>query len=96
MIERQRFERWLRSKKPAEVVGCTDNAESCPVASFMQGLGYEGVFVSCMEVHWKDDAITHRDNLPTWAKTFVRRVDQTGEDNVTAEAAIAIMENIDQ
>ena len=89
VLSRKAFEKWLREKKPGELVGARCDPHCCPIASFMGDGGYADsrVYVAAGQ----DFQPT-----PPWAIYFIIGVDGSGlqPSRITAKRALEILRSI--
>jgi hypothetical protein len=89
-LDRRKFERWLRAKKPEEIVGHNRECCSCPIALFYCETS-GGSEISIFTDEWCDYIIDRgyiRTRAPAWAENFMFAVD--GDVNVKISAARAL------
>lgn len=92
-LTRNNFETWLKSKRPRQWVGESDNAFRCPLAMFLMedGAPHPAVFYP---EYWRNLAGGKRRALPRWADLFIHHVDKSRVRYITASRALKILEKI--
>lgn len=94
-IDRRKFERWLKAKRPDQIVGQNRDCHCCPIATFYAGTAGNEIVVSneCGE-YIVDDGDKHEP--PEWAANFFDKVDGDEERKITARRALEILATIPQ
>jgi hypothetical protein len=100
VLDRDAFAAWLRERGELDVVGETCHAASCPLAHYLQAQGHPQARVReehyCLDGADEFSILAAREELPTWARRFVRAVDGLSlRSEVYAYQAMAILEQLD-
>lgn len=92
---RSKFEAWLKSKKPAEIVGHNSDCHACPIALWHVEAchGWEIVIFSDDRHGYVVDRGYCRKPAPWWAVQFMHKIDGSGPRGaqITAGAALEIL-----
>lgn len=94
---RSKFEAWLKTKKPEEIVGHNRDCHSCPIA-----LWYVEATRGCEIVIFEDrncggytiDRGYSKRPVPAWASSFIFAVDGEEDGKITATRALAVLGEI--
>lgn len=90
-LTKKGFKEWLQSKEPDTCVGYADNCYHCPIATYLTDTVAE--FAEVRQHHYKivdDEGKDVKNNLPDWAKKFVKGVDKIGH-NISADKALKVL-----
>lgn len=91
---RHKFEHWLKSKKPMDIVGKNRDCHSCPIGLFYRDAsgGSEVVIFDDQRGRRVIDRGYDCRVLPQWAADFVFTVDGEANGNISAARALEILE----
>lgn len=102
-LDRQKFERWLKAKKPDEIVGRSSDGCGCPLATFYaDASGGAEVVISSSERGCGTGYVIDRGygsrQLPLWADAFAFLIDRGSErgSKVSAASAMETLKEIDR
>lgn len=91
-LQKSKFQRWLRAKRPDEIVGHNRDCHSCPIALFYQEAS-RGCEVVIFE-QWGEYIIDRgylKSRAPGWAENFIFAVDGNSEGKISASCALEIL-----
>ena len=74
-LDRRKFERWLKAKRPAEIVGHNRDCHSCPIANFYSDTGGGEIVIFDTGDRYVIDRGYMRTRAPSWAAQFIFEVD---------------------
>lgn len=93
-LVKQKFERWLQTKKPDEIVGNNRDCCGCPIAIYYAEAS-KGHEVSISESRQYDGYVIDRGwskrPAPWWASQFIFKVDGEADHKITAARALEIV-----
>lgn len=97
-ISKRRFTRWLNRKADDAKVGIAEHTGRCPIARFMKE-EFKVYRPSVQEeyIHYnatKKGKFRFTRQTPTWAATFIDRVDSSGNEIITAHNALRILKDL--
>ena len=97
-ISKRRFRRWLNRKEDDAKVGIAQQAGRCPIACFMkEEFKVYRPAVQEEYIHYtvgKKGKIRFTRHTPAWATTFIDRVDNLGNEIITANDARRCLKGI--
>ena len=90
-LRKREFEKWLRAKRPDEIVGVPGDCSCCPLATYHRDAGDGEVVIA-----WKAGRITidrggGERAAPAWAETFAYAVDRENGKGITAARALELL-----
>lgn len=90
-LDRNKFQTWLKTKKPDEIVG-KQRSPSCPIVNFYLDAtgGREAIIFERWGEYHMDRGYDKR-RLPTWAEQFVVAVDGNETSTITAARALELL-----
>jgi hypothetical protein len=93
---RSKFESWLKSKPPTEIVGENRDCDSCPIATFYMAAsgGCEVNISGRGDGNYTIARGYSKRALPAWASAFVSLVDGNDRGEISAGRALEIMRQI--
>lgn len=92
-LDKPSFKRWLKAKRPDEIVGHNRDCHSCPIALFY----YEasgGCEIVIFTDEWCDYVIDRgyiKTRAPAWAETFMFAVDGNADGKISASRALEVL-----
>lgn len=91
-LHRHKFLKWLKAKKPDEIVGENRDCHACPIAQFYLEAtgGNEVVIFDRWGDHFIDRGYDAR-RVPVWVEDFIYAVDGDPDGKITATRALEIL-----
>lgn len=91
-LHRHKFLKWLKAKRPEEIVGENRDCHSCPIAKFYwdESGGSEIVIFDRWGDHFIDRGYDAR-RAPAWVEDFIYAVDGNPDRKITAARALEIL-----
>lgn len=88
-----RFEKWLKTKPPHEIVGENRDCHACPIANWYSEAAHNDLVIYQDSNTWKyiGDRGYYKQPLPRWAVNFVHEVDGDANGQITAARALAVL-----
>ncbi|HEX2069688.1 MAG TPA: hypothetical protein VHH54_05740 [Actinomycetota bacterium] len=99
-IDRQGFRAWLIGQEPDVAVGHVWTSTDCALSHYLNESRGGRWSVGCCAVEVAHDRERLREPLPTWAWTFLERIDRLrtvhrGDDPLTAREALLVLDSVD-
>lgn len=98
ILTKEKFEQWLKSQQPDDVVGLACRAACCPIATYINAnlnfkyVGATRTYISSID-HGSNDGEAQRTPAPSWVYPFIQAVDR-GSCHITASEALTALNNI--
>jgi hypothetical protein len=100
-IDREGFRAWLIGQEPDAAVGHVWTSTDCALSHYLNESRGGRWSVGCCAVDIGHDRGRVREPLPTWAWTFLERIDrlraiQCADDPLTAREALMVLDSVDE
>jgi hypothetical protein len=82
------FENWLNSHSPSDEVGISIAAHHCPVFNFLKSNKFP-IYGITPSLAWITEKVCYE--LPEWTTTFIRCLDNTPNESISAAKALKIL-----
>lgn len=94
LVKLPKFRKWLQSKKPCSPVGMVGDPDSCPIATYLQEGGYNGVRVNERNIiiRGRPEFPTGYFSTPVWAGRFITAVDSSHSQTIQARSCLRILD----
>lgn len=89
---KSRFVKWLKAKRPEEIVGQNRDCHACPIAQFYTEATGNDIVIYNNGAGYMGDRGYYNKCLPDWAQCFIFEVDGDSNGQISAARALAILE----
>jgi hypothetical protein len=100
LFDKEEFKKWLKEKPDRSPVGWSGMERSCPLAQWMNSLGFYAEIGSETKALIKDastpmfEPVAKLVNMPLWASRFIKSIDHwTRTAPISKERALQALEN---
>lgn len=97
LLVKEKFEQWLQSKELSASVGVSRTSCFCPISTYVREKSdctYVGSSTHSIGIVSEETDGVDYVTPPLWVRKFIYQVDSMREDNVTARAALKVLEGI--